>query len=506
MAKVKINNNYYNFLEEITILDACKKIGIDIPTLCYLKGVNEEASCRMCVVEVNHRDNLVIACKTNITDGMEINTNSPKVLNARRKTLELLLANHNKECLSCNKNNQCELQRLARIYNVDENKYPYIFKDYERDSSTPYLVRDNSKCILCNRCVAFCKNISGVEAIKRIDRGVDTHIGSVMELPLSKTKCVGCGGCVSVCPTGALSIKDDTSRVIDALNDPTKHVIGFYAPAVRTSVGEAFDIVGKNCEGKINSALKLMGFAKVFDVTSAADLTTIEEANELLDRMMYNKNLPMFTSCCPAWVNYVTYNYPNYVKNLSTCKSPQKMFGAICKTYYAKKYNIKASDIVVVSIMPCTAKKGEILKNDNATNYMDIDISITTQELISLINKMGLNFNLLPDSDTDLPFKDKKGILYGTSGGVMENALIYAMEELNKKKLSNVDFYELHNNKSIKEGIYNFNGTVIKTLTVNGLKNIQELIKNDEIKKYDFIEVMACPSGCINGAGQVFVP
>ena len=506
--KIKINNKEYTFNKEITILEACNEIKIKIPTLCYLKGINEIASCRICVVELVGRKNLVTACSTKIQEGMEILTNSIKVLESRKTTLELLLSNHKKECLSCNKSGYCELQKLCKIYNVDENKFKGKVLETKIDNTNPCIVRDNSKCILCNRCVAMCEKVQSTEIIKKNNRGFDTEIGSNFNKPLCETNCVYCGQCVNVCPTGALQEHDDTKNVIEALNDSTKHVIAAFAPSIRTALGEEFNLgYGVNVLGKMITSLKLMGFDKVFDINYGADLTIIEEANELIDRLESNKKLPLITSCCPGWVNYVTNNYPKLLPYLSTCKSPQQMFGSIVKTYYAKENKIDPKDIYVVSIMPCISKKYERLNVDNATEYYDVDCVITTRELARLIKQNGIDFNNLTPSGIDTPLGMGLSGIFGSSGGVMETALRYAKEVLENKKYTKLEFKEVRGMKNIKSATYEIKNKKLKVLVVNGLINIKPFIEDIINKKteYDFIEVMACPGGCINGGGQPYV-
>lgn len=505
--KIKINNNEYKFNEDLTILEACQRVNIQIPTLCFLKEMNEVASCRICVVEIVGDKKLVPACSTKIRDNLEILTNSKKVINARKTTLELILSNHDKKCLSCPKNGHCELQKLCEIYGVEESRYEGEQNHYVNQNDNPCIVRDNNKCILCNRCVSACY-VQGTEIIKRNYRGFDTVIGSNFEKNLCETDCVYCGQCVNVCPTGALMEHDDTDRVIDALNNPNLHTIVSFAPAVRVAIGEEFGYpLGTSVTGKLITSLKMLGFDKVFDINYGADLTVIEEANELLERLAKKKKLPLITSCCPGWVNYVTNNYPEILPNLSTCKSPQQMFGSICKTYYAKMNNLDPKDIFVVTIMPCIAKKYEILHTDNATKYLDVDCVITTRELAKLIKKYQIDFNNLEPSEIDNPLGKGNSVIFGTSGGVMETALRYAKEKVEHKKYSNLTFKEVRGSKGLKEATYNIKGQDIKVLVVNGLLNAKGVVLDILNKKcdYDFIEVMACPNGCINGGGQPYV-
>ena len=506
--KVRINNKEYKFDEDITILEACNRINIKIPTLCYLKEINEIASCRICVVELVGKKNLVTACTTKIMDGMEILTDSKKVIDARKTTLELILSNHNKSCLSCDKSGHCELQRLCNIYQVDENRFQGEKTQTTIDDINPCIVRDNSKCILCNRCVATCEKIQGTEIIKRNNRGFDTEIGSNFNKKLCETSCVYCGQCVNVCPTGALMEHDDTQKVIEALNNPELHTVVAFAPSIRVAIGEEFGYdYGVNTIGKMVTSLRMMGFDRIFDVNYGADLTIVEEANELLERLETNKHLPLITSCCPGWVNYVTNNHPELFKNLSSCKSPQQMMGAIIKTYYAKLNKIDPKNIYVVSIMPCIAKKFERLNVQDATKYSDVDCVLTTRELAKLIKKYNIDFNNVEPSNPDLPLGKGNSGIFGASGGVMESALRYAKEVVENKKFKELDFKEVRGMKGYKEATVEIKGNKLNILVVNGLINTKPFI--EDIKKnkckYDFIEVMACPGGCINGGGQPFV-
>ena len=360
MVNLKIDNIPVEADEDSTILDVAKKQGINIPTLCHLKGINENASCRMCVVEVTGFRNLLTSCSTKVSNNMEIFTNTEKVLNARRQNLELIMDNHNKKCDTCNKNNSCHLQNLFEENNIIDNKNKVQKEEYKIDNSSSYLVRDNSKCILCNRCVSVCKNIQDVAVIGKNRRGIKTHIGCAFDSDIKDVPCLACGQCILVCPTGALTERNDIDIVQKALDNKKMHVVVATAPAVRVALGEEFGLpIGTNVKGKMVTALKQLGFDKVFDVNFGADLTIMEEVNELANRLKTKKNLPMFTSCSAGWIKYVEHYHPEMIKNLSTCKSPQQMLGAVIKTYYAQKNKIKPENIFVVTIMPCTAKKFE---------------------------------------------------------------------------------------------------------------------------------------------------
>mgnify|MGYP001369116113 FL=1 len=426
MVNIKINNIAIEVPKGSTVLEAAKLAHIDIPTLCYLKDINEIGACRMCVVKIKGTRSLTASCVHPVSEGMEIYTNTPEVLDSRKKTLELILSDHDRKCLSCVRSNNCELQTLCRELGVeDELLYEGESHQYEIDNSAVHMYRDNNKCILCRRCTAVCENIQAVGVIGANNRGFETNITSAFDMGLAETSCVACGQCIAVCPTGALSEKDNTSQVFEALNNPDKIVLVQTAPAVRAALGEPFGLpIGTNVEGKMIAALRRLGFDKVFDTHFAADLTIMEEAEELLDRINNGGTLPLITSCSPGWIKYCEHYYPEIIDNLSTCKSPQQMFGAISKTYYADKMGIDPEKIVMVSVMPCTAKKFEIGRDDQAASaYPDVDISITTRELARMIEKVGMNFTDLPDEEFDDPLGRSTGAaaLFGATGGVMGN-------------------------------------------------------------------------------------
>ena len=399
MVNVKVNGIAVSVPKGSTILEAARAAGVEIPTLCYLKEINEIGACRICVVEATGARGLVTACVYPVNEGMEITTNSEKVQKARRTTLELILSTHEKKCLSCVRSGDCELQKLCRDYGVeDSGKYDGFRPVYEKDESAAHLVRDNNKCILCRRCVAACRQ-QFVSVIGANDRGIDTHIACAFEKPLDDVPCISCGQCIVVCPTGALTEKDDTDKVWAALNDPTKHVVVQTAPSIRATLGECFGMpIGSNVEGKMAAALRRLGFDKVFDTDFGADLTIVEEANEFVQRVKNGGVLPMVTSCSPGWVKFAEYYYPDQLDHLSTCKSPQQMTGAVIKTWYAEKNGLDPKDIVVVSVMPCTAKKFEIGRDDqDAAGVPDVDVAITTRELARMIQRAGIAFTSLPD-------------------------------------------------------------------------------------------------------------
>ena len=510
---VKINGRDVSAPAGSTILEAAHLAGIKIPTLCFLKEINEIGACRICVVEVKGARTLVASCVHPISEGMEIWTNTPKVLASRRRTLQLILSNHDRKCLSCVRSGNCELRQLALELGVaDEAYFDGVKNEYELDYSAVHMIRDNNKCILCRRCVAVCEKVQGVGVIGANNRGFATSIGSAFEMGLGETSCVSCGQCIAVCPTGALTEKDYTDEILEAIADPTKHVVVQTAPAVRAALGEEFGLpIGTDVEGKMAAALRRIGFDKVFDTNFSADLTIMEEAHEFLDRVKNGGVLPLITSCSPGWIKYCEHYFPDMTENLSSCKSPQQMFGAITKTYYAQKMGLDPKDIVCVSVMPCTAKKFEIGRdNQNAAGVPDVDIAITTRELARLIKRCGLNFNYLPDEGFDDPLGESTGaaVIFGATGGVMEAALRTAVEVLTGEELQKLDFEEVRGTAGIKEATYSVAGLDVKVAVASGLNNARELlekVKSGEAD-YHFIEIMGCPGGCVNGGGQPQVP
>ena len=506
---IKINGMEVTAPKGSTILEAARLAHIEIPTLCFLKEINEIGACRVCVVEVKGARSLVASCVYPINDGMEVWTNTPKVLDSRKKTVQLLLSNHDRKCLSCVRSGNCELQQLSRELGVeDEGYYDGAKTPSCIDDSAAHMLRDNSKCVLCRRCVAVCEHTQGIGVIGANERGFRTNIGSAFEMGLGETSCVSCGQCIAVCPTGALTEKSCIDDVLAAINDPKKHVIVQTAPAVRAGLGEEFGYpIGTDVEGKMAAALRRIGFDKVFDTNFSADLTIMEEAHEFVQRVKNNGVLPLITSCSPGWVKYCEHYFPDMTENLSSCKSPQQMFGAIAKSYYAEKIGIDPKDIVSVSVMPCTAKKFEIGRPDqDANGCPDVDYSMTTRELARLIKKVGLRFRELPDEKFDEPLGLGTGaaVIFGATGGVMEAALRTAVETLTGEELPSVDFTEVRGTEGIKEATYKVAGMDVKVAVASGLSNARKLlnmVKNGEAD-YHFIEIMGCPGGCVNGGGQ----
>ena len=557
---VKINGIEIQVPANYTILQAAHEAGVKIPTLCYLKDINAIAACRICLVEATGVRGQAAACVQQVAEGMEIKTDTPALRASRKTTLELILSNHRMDCLSCVRCGDCELQALAREYGVDQYKYcwgkadenktqeevvvsakkvrciacgavfdasakqcpvcgagPDMFEKLEggiADADTPRIIRDNSKCILCRRCVAVCKHNQHTAVIGVNERGFDTHVGCAFDLPLTTTSCVNCGQCIAVCPTGALTERDDTAKVWAALADPTKKVIVAPAPSVRAQLGECFGMpIGTNVEGKLVAALRRLHFDKVFDVDYAADVTIMEEGTELLERLKNGGKLPLITSCSPGWIKFCEHYYPDMIENLSSCKSPQGMFGALVKTYYAEKEGIDPKDLFVVSIMPCTAKKFEITREDMeaaGAGIPDIDVSLTTREIASMIKQAGIRFTELADEEFDPTLGVASGAahIFGATGGVMEAALRTVAEIVTGKPLESVDFTAVRGVEDVKEAEYDLAGTKVRVAVTSGLENaakLLDMVKAGE-KDYHFIEVMACPGGCVNGGGQPHQP
>ena len=510
---VKINGVELEVPKGTTVLEAAHMAGFEIPTLCYMKEINEIGACRICVTEVNEGRGfrLVAGCVYPCSNNMEILTSSPKVISSRKKTLELILSTHDRKCLSCVRSGNCELQKLAKDYGVeDASVYDGVKNEYEVDNSAAHMYRDNNKCILCRRCTAVCAKTQGIGVIGANERGFKTYIGSAFDMGLGETSCVSCGQCIAVCPVGALSEKDYTKEVLAAIADPEKTVLVQTAPAVRAGLGECFgNPIGTNVEGKMAAALRRLGFDKVFDTDFAADLTIMEEANEFVERVQNGGVLPMITSCSPGWVKFCEHYYPELLPHLSSCKSPQQMFGATAKTYYAEKMGLDPKNIVMVSIMPCTAKKFEIGRPDqSAAGVPDVDYSLTTRELGRMIERAGILFNSLPDEKFDDPLgiSTGAGVIFGATGGVMEAALRTAVHTLTGQTVT--DLPEVRGTEGIKKATYNVGDLSVNVEVASGLSNAREVL--DSIKNgtcdAQFIEIMACPGGCVNGGGQPQVP
>ena len=493
--------------ENYTILQAAKEVNINIPTLCFLKGINEIGCCRMCLVEVKGAKSLQAACVYPVSDGMEVLTHTPKVMEARKVNLELILSNHNSRCQTCSRSwMDCELQALANKLSVETVRFEGEKKLLPLDIG-PSIVRDPNKCILCRRCVSVCKNVQTVGVIDLVNRGFNTRVAPPFGMSLSDTPCVNCGQCINVCPVNALHEKSDIDRVWEAIYDPGKHVIAQTAPAVRAALGEAFEMpVGTLVTGKMVTALKMLGFDKVFDTDTGADLTIMEEGTELIDRIRSGGKLPLITSCSPGWIKFCEHNYPDMLDNLSTCKSPHQMFGAILKTYYARKNNIDPADIVVVSVMPCTAKKYEAARPELKTEGMpDVDIVLTTRELSKMIYDIGIEFPELGDSDFDSPFGNASGagVIFGSTGGVLEAALRTVSDLLTDRSADNIEYEEVRGLEDIKVAAIQIGDLKLRAAVAHGLGNARKLMEAIRAgEQFHFVEIMACPGGCVNGGGQ----
>jgi hydrogenase, Fe-only len=505
---LKIDDKEVKAKEGTTILQAAKQVGIDIPTLCFLKDINEVGDCRMCIVEVEGRKGFATSCIQKVEEGMIVHTHSPAVMEARRVILDLILSNHHRDCLTCSRNGNCELQALAVKFNVQHVEFEGEMTSHKIDDKSPAIMRDFNKCILCRRCVAACKNVQEIGAIDCINRGFESCISTVGDNSLADVNCTFCGQCIEACPTGALKEKEYIKDVWRNLKNPEIHTVVQTAPAVRVALGEEFDMpVGTNVTGKMVSALKSLGFDRVFDTNTGADLTIMEEANEFIERFEKQEGLPMITSCSPGWVRFAEKNYPDLLGHLSSCKSPHQMFGAMVKSYYAKKYNVDPSKICMVSVMPCIAKKYECQREEmEVEGIRDVDYVITTRELARMIKQANIEFTELQEDKFDEPMGEATGAgaIFGTTGGVMEAALRTAADVLENKDLPKFEYEAVRGGKERKEAVIEIAGKKVKAVVVSGLSNARKIM--DEIKEgkadYQFVEIMACPGGCIMGGGQ----
>ena len=508
MINLKIDDKEIQVEEGTTILQAARQASIDIPTLCFLKDINEIGDCRMCIVQVDGRRGFATSCIQKVEEGMVVKTHSKEVIEARKVILDLILSNHQRDCLTCTRNGNCELQNLAVKFNVTGIEYEGETNKHQIDDLSPSIVRDFNKCILCRRCVSVCKKVQEIGAIDCINRGFNSCISTVGDNSLNDVNCTFCGQCIEACPVGALREKDSIEEAWEKLKDPDTYVIVQTAPAVRVALGEEFGMpIGTNVTGKMVAALKRLGFDKVFDTNTGADFTIMEEGTEFIQRLNENYNLPMITSCSPGWVRYVEANYPENIKYLSSCKSPHEMFGALIKTYYAEKNNIDPEKIYVVSVMPCIAKKYERQRTELKNNGMyDVDCVLTTRELARMIKQANIEFSELENEEFDNPMGEATGAaaIFGVTGGVMEAALRTASEILSGEELEDIDFKQVRGEEGIRRAILKIGESDIKVVVANGLGNakiIMEEIKSGKAD-YQFVEIMACPGGCIMGGGQ----
>ena len=513
MVNLKIDNFEIDVPAGTSILEAARKVQIDIPTLCKHPDVDPTAGCGMCIVKVNGR--IMRSCCTPVAEGMEVITGDAEIMDVRRTVLELILSNHPNECLTCIRSGHCELQDMANSFGIQHSNLPSLNKKYDKDDSTKAIVLDASKCIVCGRCVEVCQNQQNVWALSYLNRGLATRITAADGIPLADSPCIKCGQCSAHCPTGAIVEYDETQKVWDMLRNPDIITVVQIAPAVRVAIGEEFGYdFGENLTGKTYAALRRLGFNKVFDTNFGADLTIIEEATEFVNRFTKNpENLPMFTSCCPAWVDMLEKYHHDMIPHFSTCKSPQSMVGALAKTYYAEKMGLNPAKIRVISVMPCTAKKWEIVrsKDMSCSGYQDVDVSLTTRELCRMIKQAGIDFRRLPDEEADSPLGEYTGAgtIFGTTGGVMTAALRTAYYYITGKELKEITFKALEGLEGVKEAEVDINGTKVRVAVAHGAGNVETVIdriraakENGEELPYHFIEVMACRGGCVSGGGQ----
>ncbi|MBS4539293.1 [Clostridium sp. D2Q-11] len=511
MITITIDNQQISVPENSTVLEAARNQGIDIPTLCYLKDINEVGACRMCLVDVEGARTLQTACVLPVTEGMNVKTNTKKVREARKATLELILSNHDRECLTCARNKNCELQTISDDLGVREISFPGESIVRPVDTSSPSIVRDPNKCILCGRCVSVCSEVQNVGVLSFTNRGYETTVAPAFERGMDDIPCINCGQCISVCPVAALREKEEIDYVWEAIDDPKKHVVVQTAPAVRAALGEDFGLeMGTSVTGKMVASLRRLGFDKIFDTDFGADLTIMEEGYELLDRLQNGGTLPMITSCSPGWVKFCELYYPEFLDNLSSCKSPAQMTGAIIKTYYAKKNGINPEDIYVVSVMPCSAKKFEADREELSHNGLqDIDAVLTTRELSKMIKEARIDFLKLQDEEFDeiLGESTGAGVIFGATGGVMEAALRTVSEVVLEKELESIDFEGVRGIEGIKEATIELGDQTLNIAVVHSTgqaSKVLDMIKNGE-KEYHFIEVMGCSGGCVAGGGQPYI-